>query len=816
MSRGALHSIGALLRRAAAVLYLPLAFLLAALGSLCAALGATLLAWGRRPSVPAVAGEAAGGAENSPAGPIHHLHQQMASAMVLAARSLGFSMSIEAVLSLLTDGHDLRQGADVLGYRQSGRRFGLNMDVVPAERVAGLAGMAPLIRIDLDDAANPVRLVVTSELGDRGSVLMFDDAGGARRDPDGEVLLAAVRGSAETARGSDGPRVIWLRCGRRLFSAQRMGVWAELLGQDKAGLNWLRQALLNERAVYRHAAMASVVLSVFGLTVPVFSMLIYNTIAPNDAMSTLTTLAIGVAVVLVFDFITQELRSSMVDRTARRLDVILSRTIFEQQLGMKLEHMQGAAGTQADMLRGYATVQEFFSSAVLLSVVELPFSLIALALVFYIGGWLGFISVLAIAAMIALNLILQRPMEQSSRLSMLHGQERHGTLVETIIAAEAVRAVGAERTMRRRWRDQVATSAVSSHQMRFYQQLASHTTSFIVQVSGVLILVFGAVLISDKSLTAGALVAAGMLNSRVMSPFAQLAGLLIRLYHTRTALTFLSRFMALPQVRQADHAYVSRPDLPGELAAQAVDFRYPAGPEKFVEALREVSLSFSAGERVAILGRNGSGKSTLLKILSGVATPAGGVIRVDGIDMQQIDPAEVRGLIGYVQQEPLLFSGTLRENLVAGWPHASDEELLRAAKISGVDEFARLHPEGYGMRLGERGAGLSTGQKQSVAIAQALIREPRVLLLDEPTSALDQTAEAQLLGTLREALKDRTVILVTHRPALLALVSRVVVLEAGRVVLDKPRDEALAILTGGIRADARADARAGSAALAGA
>lgn len=747
----------------------------------------------------AVESEAAG---PSPESLAFCLHQQMAGAMVMAARSLGFSMSMEAMLSSLTDGLDETRGADVLGYRQSAKRFGLNMDVLPARRVPSVAATAPLIRIDPADANNPVRLIVGGELKGRGSVLMFDNAGGTRRDPDGDTLLQTLRANAGVAHGSDNPRVIWLRCGRSLFSARRMGMWADLLGQDKAGLGWLRQALLNERSVYKHAAMATVVVSIFGLITPLFAMLVYTTIAPNAALNTLTTMAIAVGVVLVFDFVTKQLRSSMVDVTARRLDVILARTLFEQQLGMKLEHQQMAAGTQADMLRGYATVQEFFSSAVLLSVVELPFALIALSIVFYIGGWLGYVSIVAILVILVFNLILQRPMEQASRLSTLHGQERQGTLVEAIIAAEAVRAVGAERTMRRRWRDQVATSAVSNHQMRTYQQLASNSTAFIVQASGVLILVFGAVMIGEKHLSIGALVAVGMLNSRVMAPFSQLAGLLIRLYHTRTALTFLSRFMALPQVRQADHTYVSRADLPGELSAHALDFRYPTGPETSVEALCEVSLSFKPGERVAILGRNGSGKSTLLKVLSGVASPSTGVIRIDGIDMQQVDPAEVRGLIGYVQQETLLFSGTLRENLVAGWPHASDEELLRAAKISGVDEFARLHPQGYGMRLGERGAGLSTGQKQAVAIAQAMIRNPRVLLLDEPTSALDQTAEAQLLGTLREALKDRTVILVTHRPALLNLVNRIVVLDAGRVVLDKPRDEALAILARGIRADA--------------
>lgn len=739
------------------------------------------------------------------------VHRQVAAAMVMAARSLGFSMSLEAVLSSLTDGRDATPGPDILGYRQSGRRFGLNMDVVPGDRVAGMAGVAPLIRIDLADEEHPVRLVVANALGDEGAVLMFDDAGGACRDAAGDALLAEAQGRQRGQGGSPaafGGDVVWLRAGRRLISAQRLGAWVELLGKDVASATWLRQALLSERSAWQHAAMASLVLAIFGLIMPMFSMVVYNTAAPKAALNTLVTLTVGVVLIMVFDFVMQELRSAMVDKTARRLDVVLSRAIYEHQLNLRLEHAGGSAGTQADMLRGYATVQEFFTSAVLLSLVDLPLSLLALALIFYIGAWLGFIPVLGIAAMLILNALLQHPMERASRLSMMHGQERHGTLVETIIAAEAIRAVGAERTMRRRWRDQVAVSAVSAHQMRFYQQLATHSTSLIVQASGIALLVVGAIMITDDALTIGALIAVGMLNTRVMAPFAQLAGLLIRLYHTRTALQFLSRFMQKPSVRDADRIFISRPNLAGALCVEDVSFRYPAGPQVFVDALKDVRLTFQPGERVAILGRNGSGKSTLLKLLAGVSMPEKGVYRVDGVDLQQIDPAEVRGLIGYVQQEPLLFSGTLRENLVAGWPEASDDDLLRAATAAGVDAFAREHPEGYGMRLGERGDGLSSGQKQAVAIAQALIRNPRVLLLDEPTSALDPTAEQQLLTTLSAVLKDRTLIVVTHRPAILSLTQRVVVLEAGEVLLDKPRDEAMRILAGGIRADGQPPAPA--------
>jgi ATP-binding cassette subfamily C protein LapB len=726
------------------------------------------------------------------------VHYQVASAMVMAARSLGFSMSREAVLSSLTDGCDSIPGPDVLGYRQSGRRFGLNMDVVPADKVAGMVGKTTLIRIDPSDSAHPVRLLVAGELGAQGAALVFDDSGGAARDPHGETLIAALGAQAGGGRAE---RVIWLRTGRRLFSAHRLAGWMDLLGKEAAHLAWLREALMNERSVYKHAAMASAVLAVFSLITPTFSMVVYNTVAPKAALNTLTTLAVGMALIMVFDFVLQELRSAMVDKTARRLDVVLSRAIYEQQLNLRLEHARGLSGTQADMLRGYTTVQEFFTSAVLLTLIDLPLSLMALGLMFYIGGWLALIAVIGIVAMLVLNVVLHKPMERASRFSTLHGQDRHGTLVESIVAAETIRAVGAERTMRRRWRDQVAVSAVSAHQMRFYQQLAAHSTAFIVQTTGVLTLVVGAVMISDQHLSSGALIAVGMLNSRVMAPFSQLAGLLVRLYHTRTALRFLSRFMGSEKLRGDDCNFISRPDLQGSLSVDVVSLRFPAGPRVFIDALKNLSLTFNAGEHVAILGRNGSGKSTLLKVLAGVLAPETGVTFVDGVDMQQIDPAEVRGLIGYVQQEPLLLSGTLRENLIIGWPEASDADVLRAAVAAGVDDFAKLHPEGYGMRLGERGAGLSAGQKQAVAIAQVLIRDPKVLLLDEPTSALDPRAEQQLLSKLALALTGRTLIVVTHRPAILSLTQRVVVMEGGSVLMDKPRDEALLLLSGGISAN---------------
>jgi ATP-binding cassette subfamily C protein LapB len=245
----------------------------------------------------------------------------------------------------------------------------------------------------------------------------------------------------------------------------------------------------------------------------------------------------------------------------------------------------------------------------------------------------------------------------------------------------------------------------------------------------------------------------------------------------------------------ADREFVARDDYQGAIALEGVTFAYPSarGSRPTVSA---VNITINAGERVAVLGRMGSGKSTLLKLMAGVLSPHAGRVLVDGIDSAQFDVVTRRKVVGYLQQDPVLVTGSLKENIALGHPDASDEEILAAARLAGVDEFVRRHPDGYSMRLGERGRGLSEGQKQSVGLAQVLLNQTKAILLDEPSSAFDMDAEMRLVRALATSLADRTLVVVTHRPAFLQLVSRVIVLDEGCVVLDGPRDEVLRRLSG--------------------
>lgn len=575
--------------------------------------------------------------------------------------------------------------------------------------------------------------------------------------------------------------------------------------ESEAQLAWLWSALRAERRTYTSVALAALLINLFALALPIFSMAVYDRIAPNAAYVTLWTLAIGVAIVLIFDFIMRELRAYLIDVAARRVDVVVSRHLYEHLLSLALGNSKIAIGTMADRLRGFQAVQEFMASASVLVLVDLPFVLLFTAVLFIVGGALGWVVVLMGPLAVLVGVLLQAPMAKAAQRMMIHGQERHGTLVETIGALEAIRSVGAERVLRRRWRDQISAAAVSSAYMRLLGNRATNAAVFVQQSGALITLVFGVYLIGAHTLTTGGLIAATMLAGRALAPFAQLTTLMVRAWHAKAAAQGLQEFMDMPPLRQPGSIYMSRPELEYSFVLEDIEFAYseyrnaPQTPPLLV--LSGINLTIRAGEKVAIVGRIGSGKSTLLKLIAGVYAPRKGSIRLGGVDLLQLDPAEVRTHIGYVAQEPLLFSGSVRENIAVGWPEATDEAIVRAAQASGADDFLRLHPEGYRRQLGERGLGLSTGQRQAVAIAQALVRKPGIVLLDEPTSAMDQGSEMRFIQGLQKTTEGSTLLVVTHKPALLALVDRVVVMEAGRIVADGPKEKILTRLAEGLRVE---------------
>jgi ATP-binding cassette, subfamily C, bacterial LapB len=299
-------------------------------------------------------------------------------------------------------------------------------------------------------------------------------------------------------------------------------------------------------------------------------------------------------------------------------------------------------------------------------------------------------------------------------------------------------------------------------------------------------------------MTVGALVACSILAGRAMAPLAQVAGVLSRYHQSRAALASLDRVMRLPVERPADRRFLHRPQLRGEIEFKRVGFAYP---RQKLQALADVSFRIAAGERVGLVGRVGSGKTTVEKLVLGLYEPDEGAVLVDGTDLRQLDPADLRRNIGCVLQDVFLFHGTVRDNLTLGAPFADDRAVLRAAQVAGVEDFVARHPLGFDLNVGERGESLSGGQRQAIAVARALLLDPPILVLDEPTSAMDNGAENRFKQRLGEILAGKTLILVTHRASLLSLVERLIVLDAGRVVADGPKDEVLkALAAGRIRA----------------
>src|SRR5690606_7267419 len=324
--------------------------------------------------------------------------------------------------------------------------------------------------------------------------------------------------------------------------------------------------------------------------------------------------------------------------------------------------------------------------------------------------------------------------------------------------------------------------------------LSVNAGAMVQQLANVAVIITGVYLIADKSLTMGALIACTLLTGRTLAPLTQVAGLATRFHHARSALAGLDHIMQLPVEHPPGKSYTHRPDFRGAVEFREVSFSYP-GQE--IEALSKVSFKIGAGERVGIIGRIGSGKSTIEKLILGFYQPGSGSIWIDGVDMQQLDPADLRRNIACVQQDPTLFFGTVRDNIVMGAPYVDDQAMLRAAEIAGVTEFVDRHPQGFDMPVGERGEGLSGGQRQSIAIARSLLLDPPLLLLDEPTNALDNRAEENLNNRLASQLEGKTLVLVTHRASMLSLVDRLIVMEGGRVIADGPKEQVLEALSGG-------------------
>ena len=656
-------------------------------------------------------------------------------------------------------------------------------------RAATRAGLSSkIVRRPLDAIDNALLPVILLLKGDQACVLLGWD-----ESENVASLLFPETGQGEVSLSREALNERYL--GIALFVRPRFSFDARTPEVGKvAERHWFWGALIEQGPVYRDVIGAALLINLFALVMPLFSMNVYDRVVPNNATDTLWMLALGVSLVIGMDFVMRLLRGHFVDLASARIDVKLSALIMERVLGMRLETKPASVGSFASNLRSFESVRDFIASASVTALIDFPFALIFLLVIAWISWPLVLIPIIGLIVGLIYAYIIQHKMHELSETTYRASAQRNATLIESLTALETIKTQGAEGVVQNKWEGTTAFLARSSAQLRLLSASATNGAAAITQVVNVLLVIAGVYLIQERLLTMGGLIAVTMLGGRAIAPLGQAVGLLMQFQNAQMSLSTLNKLMEQPVERPESAAFIHRPELQGEIEFRNVSFNYPGQGEA---ALQNISLRIAPGEHVVVIGRTGSGKTTLQKLMLGLYQPSDGVVRIDGIDLRQLDPADLRRNVGFVGQDATLFYGTLRENISIGAPYADDSAIVAAAEVAGLSQFVNRHPKGFDMMIGERGESLSGGQRQEVAIARAVLMEPPVLFFDEPTSAMDFSTEHGFKERLKRFAAHKTMVIVTHRTSLIELATRIIVVDDGRIVADGPREQVVEALQSG-------------------
>lgn len=542
------------------------------------------------------------------------------------------------------------------------------------------------------------------------------------------------------------------------------------------------------KTIYRDVVVASFLTNIFILAMPLFTMNIYDRVVPNGAIQTLWVLSLGVIVIYLIDILLKFLRSYFLETAGKKTDIIASSIIFERVMDLRVSSLPGSVGSLANILKEFESIRSFLTSSTITLLIDLPFIVIFLGVISYLAGAIVFIPIFTIIVILLYTYYARQKLVQSIKESYGAGSNKNGVLIESLSSIETLKAIGALGYAQWKWEEATAQIADKSIQTKVISASITTVTSFLIQLNTVLIIIAGVYQIVDINLTMGGLIATVIIASRAIAPMGQVASLLATFEHTKTSFKALDEIMNLPVEHPYGKKFIMRPEYKGKIEFRNVTFTYPQSSKA---SLSNVSLSIEPGEKVAIIGRIGSGKSTIQKLLMSLYYADEGSVLIDGIDIKQLDPAELRKNIAYVAQETILFNGTVRENIVYRAPRASDDEIIQAAEISGVLDFVQKDPQGFDLQVGEKGSLLSGGQAQSLAIARALLLNCPMVLLDEPTNQMDMNSEQLFLKRLRPYLENKTFILVTHKTSLLELVDRIIVVDDGKIMMDGPKSDVL-------------------------
>ncbi len=567
-----------------------------------------------------------------------------------------------------------------------------------------------------------------------------------------------------------------------------------IIDRTSRSKNWFWGTLFSSWRIYRDVFVASFLINFLGLATPFFILNVYDRVIPNNAFDTLWVLAIGIGVIYLFSLIMRGLRGYFVDEAGKKANLKISALLFEKVLGLKMEVRPKSVGSFSKNLQQFESIRDFITSFSITALIDLPFVGLGLFAIWYIAGPTVYVHLVAIAVLIAYAIFIQFPLKKAVEKSFHSSAQKNAILVEGLSGIETIKMLGAESQLQRSWEDSVSHIAKWGSRSRFLSSSVNHVANFVQSVTVVAVVIAGVYLISTGGMSQGGLIAVVILTRQAIGPMTQVVSLAARFHRAKIALATLQDIMKLPVERPPNTTFLHRTRFDGKIELKDVNFSFP---EQNAEALKNISLTIKPGERVGIIGPIGSGKTTLVKLLLGLYEPSSGMVAMDGTDIRQIDPAELRRYIGCVPQDVTLFRGSVRDNITLGTSDVDDADIIRAAKMSGVANFVEKNASGYDMEVGENGRMLSGGQRQTIAMARAILLDPPILVFDEPSSAMDAKTESTLRGQLGTILRGKTLLLVTHRASLLALVDRVIVIDDGKIIADGPKTTVLEALKNG-------------------
>jgi ATP-binding cassette subfamily C protein LapB len=572
---------------------------------------------------------------------------------------------------------------------------------------------------------------------------------------------------------------------RPKFRLERQAI-DEISPNSKRG--WFWGTLFENWRIYRDVVVASFLINVFGLVSPFYVLSVYDRVIPNAAFETLWVLSIGITVIYVFAVIMRALRGYFVDEAGKKANLKMSAMLFQKVLGLRMEARPQSIGSFSKNLQEFESIRDFITSFSITALIDMPFVVLALLVIWWLGGIIVYIQIACIVLLLIYAFSIQVPLQKAVEKSFQASAQKNAILIEGLSGLETIKMLGAESQIQRAWEEAVSYIAKWSARSRLLSSSVNHFSFFIQSMSVVGVVIMGVYMISNGDLSQGGLIALVIVSRQAIAPMSQAVGLATRYHRAKAALKTLNQIMELPVDRPEGKNFLHRAEIRGEIEVENLAFSYP---NQTVKILNNISLHIKAGEKIGLIGPIGSGKTTLGKLLLGLYEPLSGMVCMDGTDIRQIEPADLRQSIGYVSQDITLFRGTLRDNIAMGAHDVEDSTILRVAELTGVNEFVKKHSMGFDMEVGELGRGLSGGQRQCVALARAMLLDPPVLVLDEPTSNMDNRTEVLLRDRLSDVIASKTVILITHRASLLEMVDRLVVIDNGTIVADGPKASVL-------------------------